>query len=311
MRRNKSVYLWMTSAVLMFAFIFLRAEEPGKDHPLLSRYPGSRMIYYEQKDFSEFYLLKAPQGKGEYGLKDCKKFKVEGKVTKIIYALPRGKSAYEVFRNYETALKNAGFKVLAYLRTKWVRDFVEGVGFPDIKGFGSEAPKDHFYISARTPAGDVFVMVYVGEGYLGRPGKAAVGIVEARKMQTGLITANIMKQRLEATGHVALYGIYFDFNKAEIKPESEPTIKEIAKLLRENPKMKLYVVGHTDNVGSLDYNMELSKRRAEAVVKELVEKYGIAKDRLMAFGVGPLAPVASNKTEAGRAKNRRVELIEQ
>lgn len=130
-------------------------------------------------------------------------------------------------------------------------------------------------------------------------------------MEKGLIKAEDIYRTIKNEGKVAIYGIYFDFDKADIKPESKPTIEEIAKFLKEHPEIKLYIVGHTDNVGKLEYNMELSKRRAEAVVKELVEKYGIKSDRLKAFGVGPLAPVAPNSTEEGRAKNRRVELVEQ
>ncbi|MDN5346125.1 MAG: OmpA-OmpF porin, family [Petrotoga sp.] len=146
---------------------------------------------------------------------------------------------------------------------------------------------------------------------MGRPGIIALGIVELKAMETGLVTAKDIEEDIKSTGHVAIYGIHFDFNKADIKPESEPVLKEIAKFLKNNPEVKLYVVGHTDNIGTLQYNMELSKKRAEAVVKELVEKYGIDKSRLNAFGVGPLAPIASNKTEEGRALNRRVELVEQ
>ncbi len=88
---------------------------------------------------------------------------------------------------------------------------------------------------------------------------------------------------ITATGHASVYGIYFDFDKADINPESEPAIKEIAKLLQENKDLKLYVVGHTDNVGTLDYNMNLSKARAEAVVMELTTKYKISPDRLKAY----------------------------
>lgn len=123
--------------------------------------------------------------------------------------------------------------------------------------------------------------------------------------------AKAMLADIQTKGSASVYGIYFDFNKADIKPESEPAIKEIAKLLHENKTLKLYVVGHTDNVGSLDYNLKLSKARADAVVKELVTKYKISPERLKAYGVGSLAPVATNRTEEGRAKNRRVELVEQ
>ncbi len=129
-----------------------------------------------------------------------------------------------------------------------------------------------------------------------------LGIVEKAQLETGLITAMDMLLEIEQNRHVAIYGIYFDFGKTDIKPESEPTLKEIAKLLKENPQLKVYIVGHTDNVGKLDYKMDLSRRRAEAVVRELTTKYGIDKSRLIPFGVGPLAPTASNDAEEGRAK---------
>jgi outer membrane protein OmpA-like peptidoglycan-associated protein len=123
--------------------------------------------------------------------------------------------------------------------------------------------------------------------------------------------AKAMADDLSSKGHTAIYGIYFDFDKADIKPESEPTLKEIAKLLSQDPKLKLYVVGHTDNVGGFDYNIKLSQARANAVVKELISKHKVDGARLKPYGVGLSAPVASNKTEEGRAKNRRVELVEQ
>jgi len=123
--------------------------------------------------------------------------------------------------------------------------------------------------------------------------------------------SDIFAKEIGEKGKTAIYGIRFDTNKAEIKPESETALKEVSKLLSQNPALKLYIVGHTDNVGEFDYNMKLSQARAESVVKELTSKYGVASDRVKPYGVGPLSPVASNKTEEGRAKNRRVELIEQ
>ena len=120
-----------------------------------------------------------------------------------------------------------------------------------------------------------------------------------------------MGNDLNSTGHVSIYGIYFDTGQSMIKPESETAISEIAKLLESNSALKLYVVGHTDNVGSFDLNMKLSKDRAEAVAKVLIEKHGIAATRLKSHGVASLAPVLSNDTEEGKAKNRRVELVKQ
>ncbi len=123
------------------------------------------------------------------------------------------------------------------------------------------------------------------------------------------VSADDMAQSLSAVGKVSLYGIYFDANKWEIKPASQPAIQEIATLLKKQPALKLHVVGHTDNIGGYDVNTVLSKRRAEAVVATLVKEFGISALRLTANGAAYLAPVASNSTEAGRAKNRRVELV--
>jgi outer membrane protein OmpA-like peptidoglycan-associated protein len=113
------------------------------------------------------------------------------------------------------------------------------------------------------------------------------------------------------TGHVSVYGIYFDSGKTELKPESDTAMVQISKLLLNNGSLKLYVVGHTDNVGTIDANMKLSKDRADAVVNTLVTKYGIQSTRLKSYGVASLAPVSSNDNEDGRAKNRRVELVKQ
>lgn len=123
--------------------------------------------------------------------------------------------------------------------------------------------------------------------------------------------AKAMSGDLASTGHVAVYGIFFDTGSAEVKPESKPALTEIAKLLAQTPALKLEVVGHTDMTGGLDSNMKLSQARAESVVKALTAEHGVAAGRLKPFGVGPLAPVASNDSEEGRAKNRRVELVKE
>jgi outer membrane protein OmpA-like peptidoglycan-associated protein len=138
-------------------------------------------------------------------------------------------------------------------------------------------------------------------------------LVEAAPMETRMVTvdASAMAKDIAASGHVALYGILFDTDKTDIKSESAATIAEIARLLQQDPKIALFVVGHTDNVGGYDHNMDLSQRRATAVVRELTVKHGVAASRLKAAGTGPLAPVAPNDSDQGRARNRRVELVKQ
>ena len=123
------------------------------------------------------------------------------------------------------------------------------------------------------------------------------------------VNADQMSKSLADSGNVALYGIYFDTDKDTLGPQSQTTLAEIAKLMTAGPQLKLRVVGHTDNQGKADYNLDLSRRRAASVVRELTSKYGVAADRLDSFGAGLYAPVASNDTDEGRAKNRRVELV--
>jgi outer membrane protein OmpA-like peptidoglycan-associated protein len=171
---------------------------------------------------------------------------------------------------------------------------------------------DPHYLSAKLPRpeGDVYVSLLVssyGNVY------ATLYVIEVKPMDSGMIKvdAAALATDINRTGHSAVYGIYFDTGKADIKPESDAALKEITKLLQQDPKLKLHVVGHTVNVGTLASNMDLSRRRADAVAKALTTKYQIAALRLTSEGVGPLAPVMSNDSEDGRAKNRRVELVKQ
>jgi len=118
-----------------------------------------------------------------------------------------------------------------------------------------------------------------------------------------------IEQELKQTGQAEVYGIYFDFASDKIKPESEPVLREIADALNHNPTWKLRVEGHTDNIGGDDYNLNLSQRRAEAVKLALATRYHIGADRLTPKGFGATRPKEPNDTLAGRARNRRVELV--
>jgi outer membrane protein OmpA-like peptidoglycan-associated protein len=136
-------------------------------------------------------------------------------------------------------------------------------------------------------------------------------IIEKQVMQQEVtLDAAGMANSIADTGSVAIYGINFDTASSVLKQDSEPAIDEIAKLLTDNPALKVYIVGHTDMVGDAASNMKLSLARAQSVINALVSKHGIIASRLIAFGNGPYAPIASNKTDEGRAKNRRVELVE-
>jgi outer membrane protein OmpA-like peptidoglycan-associated protein len=139
-----------------------------------------------------------------------------------------------------------------------------------------------------------------------------VQMVEKQLMKQDVVAnADALSGSIKETGRVAVYGIYFDTGKADLKPESDPALAEIVKMLKADPGLKVYVVGHTDNVGQFTSNVKLSQDRAASVVNALVSKHAIAAARLIPFGCGPATPVASNKTDVGKAKNRRVELVAQ
>ena len=131
-------------------------------------------------------------------------------------------------------------------------------------------------------------------------------------MKTGQLTASAadISQGSAAQGKFALYGLYFDTGKAVLRHESDAALEQVAQVLKGSPSLALYVVGHTDSTRQLAANVELSERRAAAAVRALVERYDIAANRLTAKGVGPFAPVGPNRGEEGRARNRRVELVE-
>ena len=268
---------------------------------------------------------------------------LEGPYTRIAYVLPENRSPLEVLRNYQDEIKSQGGKTLFECRGaecggSAVRSSGGGGGEMSLAMYlyaservidphgsnGScalaERIVDQRYIAAELPdsGAHVSVLTYILDSptsvcrVLSGRTIAVVDIIEAKAREKKMVTvdAGTMAKALDSSGHVALYGIYFDFNKADVKPESDATLDEMAKLLKQTPARKLLVVGHTDNVGSFTFNMDLSQRRAAAVVAALTTRFGVGKDRLTPVGVSFASPVASNTDEGGRAKNRRVELVD-
>lgn len=270
---------------------------------------------------------------------------LEGSYTRLVYLIPASRSPLEVSRNYQDEIKSKGGKILFECKDADCggdpeRSISGGGGsmslamylYPEARiadAFGStghcavaEHIGDQRYVAAEIPGSGAHVSVLTYT--LISPNRndpcnglndrtvAVVDIVEAKAREQKMVTvqAGEMAKTISGTGRIALYGIYFDFNKADVKSESDPTLEQIAKLLKDNSALKLLVVGHTDNVGGFPFNMDLSQRRAAAVVGALASRYAIGKDRLAPYGVSFASPVASNNTEEGRAKNRRVELVE-
>jgi len=277
---SKLLFCLVLGFIMMGSIVFAQQDAKGcKDHPLFTRMPNT---YLNDCKYTEFDAREWPdpdtQGKTNV--------KVEGKYWFVQYYSQKGfedkRSDLQVSRNYSNAMKKIGGSVYEAYDTKTYMKLLKG---------GKEIW--------------AYVASYRGENI-------RIEIIEKEAMKQEVTAdAKFMAEGLSSTGHVAIYGIYFDFNKSDLKPESESALKEIAKLLIGNPNLKVFIVGHTDNVGGIDYNMNLSQARAGAVVQALTKKYKVKPQQMKAYGVGQLAPVAPNKTEEGRAKNRRVELVEQ
>jgi outer membrane protein OmpA-like peptidoglycan-associated protein len=310
--RNISIVCFLLAFAAAIGAAQATDVEGSKDHPLLTRYPGLVITQYHEAAYDEFNL---PLGKSE-GPNLEKSQHLEGKITRIAYDAPSGRTVLEIYRNYESALAKADFKILF----SCVNNEGCGSGAPLLYAANGaddwEWSAGHRALSARSAraTGDIYVSLHIGQwSNLSRGPSLVLYVIELKPMEAGLVTADAaaLAKDITDTGHSSVYGIYFDTGKADVKPESADTLKEIGKLLQQDAALKLLVVGHTDNVGLLASNMDLSRRRAQAVVQVLTTSYGVSAVRLSAQGAGPLAPVASNKSEDGRAKNRRVELVEQ
>ena len=303
----------------------------AKDHPLLSRFEGSKLVGYDVKQFDEVTL---PAGKRLDNKNDKPAFdhtlQLEGKYTRIAYNYPKDRSAVEVMRNYQAALEKAGLKpVFSCAKDNcgegfgafWVdyrlqNNFIQGSSdYHSPFNYGRMEPR---YLLAKGVTKDgtaVHVAVYTTPPLQGQNGGVYLEIIEGKAMEGGKVSATLnaadMAKGIATEGKVAVYGVYFDTGKADVKPESKAALGEMAKLLQQDGKLKVYVVGHTDNQGVIAQNIELSQKRAEAVIKTLAADYKVDAKRLSAKGVASYAPVASNDAEAGRQMNRRVELVKQ
>lgn len=297
----------------------------AKDPPFLKRYEGSSIVYYQTRPYDRYIKAAAdPRNQGGWKWEP-----IEGQVTRIVYQEPPGHTVLELLRNYEHALAEAGF--------------TPGFGLPNGSGdvnfawyFWSQNNsfqqqpvygflKSDGYITAnrKKDGEDVTVAIYFAQ-YSGprkveafTPGQFAaeqiatvVDVVSAKAVDIRMVEVKAvdMADALATKGSVSLYGIYFDTDKSEVKPESKATLDEVATLLKIDRSLRIEISGHTDSTGDKAHNLKLSEARAQAVLRALVANYGIDPKRLTAKGYGDSKPVAPNTSDENRARNRRVEL---
>jgi OmpA-OmpF porin, OOP family len=315
----------------------------------IARYQGSKIIAFERKAYDEYVFATGPLvASADPDARDAmnnqvfefkSKQTLEGARTRLIYLLPAGRSPLEAVRGYEQTLAAMG----ALKRFECAAENCGGDSANSRDGGGRQSVMMKLWPGSRVVADDfsnafcahdvnvvdqrfvafeipgkAFVQVHA---FLGQDSGycktfdnrvlAVIDVLEVKAREQNMVTlsASELNTAISTTGRVAIYGILFDTGSSVIKPESKASLEQIAALLRQNPSLKLHVVGHTDNQGTLEGNFTLSKSRAAAVAASLSTQFGIAAARLNANGVSSLAPVAANIDDAGRAKNRRVELV--
>jgi outer membrane protein OmpA-like peptidoglycan-associated protein len=275
----KKIILTLLMAVTVILPLTAQDDaENSKDPVLFTRMPGFYIYRYDELQFDRF----------EFTVGDDKIQAVEGHSLFIVYWLKENAqqpSGLQIVRNYTNAIKKIGGQV--------IYEWEDGGSQNAVMKLVKDGKETWAYVYG---AGNTY----------------NINIIDKEAMSQDVVAdASSMANSIKETGKVAVYGIYFDTGKSTLKPESVPTMKEIAKLIKSDPSLKLYIVGHTDNTGVFEANIRLSLDRANAVTDALVSQHGVNSGSLKAWGNGPTTPVATNSTEEGKALNRRVELVKQ
>lgn len=327
------------AALPFFALGSLAKDAAGStDHPLVKRVTGSEIIWSKVAKFDEMTIaLEKIEWDGEK-FKDSKKEVVEGARAILYYKLPGDVSTLEAVRQYQEDLKPAGFTTLFNAANDKLDDgynrFVDQIFPNEAKAEQLESLHQFNHNEQRYAAlkgtgkngADVYITLYafkIGDDSVGfdklkeshgvKNGSTVVrvDILETKAMEARMtvVKAAEIEDAISKTGRIAIYGIYFDTDKAEIKPESADSLTEMANAVKAGKGRKFLIVGHTDNQGDLSHNQGLSQKRAAAVTSALTSRYGVSPDSVVPVGVGMAAPVAPNTDDNGRAKNRRVEIV--
>jgi outer membrane protein OmpA-like peptidoglycan-associated protein len=256
----------------------LSTYDKCQNHPLFNQLPHHKVVDCTETEFEQL-IIHVQDEKADFGYRQEKK---QGAYLETWYEWTgdweKRPSAKLIFENYKNAVLAKGGAVLY-----------------ESKGSVHLNLRNHWIVVTTDHSGQYAVKLLTEQGM----------------NQYIEVSAESIARDIEQSGKSLFHGILFDFDRATIKSESMDILAEIAKYLKANPGKRFFLVGHTDNVGAYEHNMKLSLMRAEAVADHLVAQHQITADRLKAVGVGPLSPIDTNQTDAGRQWNRRVELVQQ
>jgi OOP family OmpA-OmpF porin len=288
----------MVLCLLAAAPVFAQQDEAGcKDYPLFTRFPNMHIAGCQNRQFD---LRAFPAGPADKDLQ-TRPVVVEGPVQWIRYELNENAtppSGLQIMRNFENAAKKAGGSIEGQY-PGWCKANYDPERMPDM-GNGCVS----YGLTMRFAVGNKEVWAFLQADGDGANYRLMVSEREAMKQE---ISVTELVDKLAKDGFIALY-VNFETGKSVISPDSAATLDAAAAALKAAAELKIEVAGHTDNVGTPEANLKLSQDRALAVMAAMTAR-GIKADRLTAKGYGQTAPIADNRSEDGRAKNRRVELV--
>lgn len=310
------------SILLLFAHVSVVTAqsdvEGSGDHPFVERASGSYIFTYQTSEYERISIPTGPASTDGFESMET----LEGEYFQYTYRFEdEDVSTMRVKASYLQALESRGFEII-FKGSGSDLGYRGGVGLliqgdfnrPNRRCCNAGRNSDIRYLAAKSADGNMLVSMATFRAQLGMGTVALVDIVQADQMDTTMehrpLTSSEMGTGLEEHGRVAIQNILFEINSDDILPESADALETIAELMAERPELILLVVGHTDNTGNFDYNLRLSLDRATSVSDYLHYEHGISKDRLQSAGAGMMAPITTNRTEEGRALNRRVELVE-
>ncbi len=315
--RTGLLFLPLTS----LATFSLADIEGAGDHPQIPRVAGSSIVFQEMTDYDRLTVPTGPLVGDEVESAES----LEGEVLRLSYTFDDpATSTLRVKRSYLQELEARDFEILYTASGDELSGGDGRLFFVHASNLFERGARDCCqlanrdrdlrYIAARSADGNVLVGIAAFNARRVDGPAVSLAVVTAEEMDAAMdhrpLSASEMETGLVEQGRVAIQNILFGFDSAEILPESAEALANIAELMNERSDLDLLVVGHTDGVGDFDYNLRLSMDRASSVVDELVDNHGIARERLRAAGAGMMAPVTTNRTDDGRAENRRVELVE-